>query len=180
MGKYKYRLYQSERERLHYALHSISLADGNIVLDSRVPTFYERAKELADQTWAPQSNWEATEVVLDDYDVFVFHQACLRPANTLTDASEWAREVFDPPEPADIDFYGKGWESARQSALKRSDYICEGCGKRQDQHRQEWDVGLHVHHQRPVREFENPTEAHTVENLEVLCVDCHNNRHTAK
>ena len=174
---HKYRLYRSERRRLHHALHGLSLGEGNVLWDDRVPSFYERAKELADQTWAAKSEWKAGDIVLDDYDVFVFHQACLRPADPLDEAAEWAREVFDPPQ-QNMEFYGVGWKSARQAALERANHICESCGTTQQQHRDNYEVGLHVHHQKPVRTFEHAPEAHTLSNLEVLCVDCHSERHS--
>lgn len=174
-----YRLYSSERRRIHHALHSISLDQGSVLWTSRVPGFYDRAKELADQTWANQSEWEPMQIVLDDYDVFVFHQACLRPADRLHEAAEWAREVFDPPHPdAGINFYGAGWSEARQAALEQANHVCERCELSQQEHRNEWSVGLHVHHQTPVRQFESPMDAHHQDNLKVLCVDCHSRAHS--
>lgn len=65
--------------------------------------------------------------------------------------------------------YGTGWWKARREALERDDYRCVRCEKTADELEQNPDV----HHIKPVREFENPEEAHTLTNLVSLCRSCH-------
>jgi hypothetical protein len=143
-----------------------------------VPGFYKRAKELADQCWAAESEWQAMHIVCDNYDLFVLHRACFIPREPLHNLADWAREVFDPPTRDDnIDFYSEGWVPARRQALEEADEICEQCGMSQKQHRRTWEVGLHVHHKQPVRLHDDPSDAHTPNNLEVLCIDCHADVH---
>lgn len=55
------------------------------------------------------------------------------------------------------------WKEARQAALAR-DRVCQDCGASED---------LHVHHIRPVKEHNDPEDAHHVGNLVVLCASCH-------
>lgn len=63
-----------------------------------------------------------------------------------------------------VDIYSaQEWQSARQRALAR-DKVCQDCGLEEK---------LHVHHIKPVREFEEPLEAHSLDNLVVLCQYCH-------
>jgi len=70
-------------------------------------------------------------------------------------------------------YRGTDWPALREKALQADDYRCQGCGRRDDDHRTEHGVGLHVHHIRPVTEFEEPADADTVDNLVPLCRDCH-------
>lgn len=65
------------------------------------------------------------------------------------------------------------WPALRERALEDNDYCCQGCGRHDDDHREEHGVGLHVHHIRPVTSFETPEDADTVDNLVPLCRDCH-------
>lgn len=69
------------------------------------------------------------------------------------------------------------WKKQRERALKRDDYTCQRCGLGLDAARESGkhppEVGLHVHHIRPFRSFEEPKQAHDLENLRTLCFDCH-------
>lgn len=65
--------------------------------------------------------------------------------------------------------YNQGWFKARREALERDDHKCQQCGIKAS----ELDRDLDVHHQKPVRDFENPSEAHYPDNLISLCRKCH-------
>lgn len=65
------------------------------------------------------------------------------------------------------DAYRHPWPEIRKQALERDNY-CQDCGAMDN---------LHVHHKTPVREFEDPSEAHTMDNVVVLCESCHWDRH---
>lgn len=61
-------------------------------------------------------------------------------------------------------YTGEAWETARRKAFDRDDSRCQSCGRRDE---------LHAHHVRPVRSFDTPEDAHFVDNLVVLCKQCH-------
>lgn len=65
--------------------------------------------------------------------------------------------------------YGTGWWQTRREALRRDDYQCKRCGATAEEIGQNPDV----HHITPVREFENPEDAHTLSNVVCLCRSCH-------
>lgn len=65
--------------------------------------------------------------------------------------------------------YGEGWYSARRGALDRDNHTCQDCGA----HQSDLDRGPSVHHITPVRKFDNPNEAHYLDNLVTLCQSCH-------
>lgn len=69
--------------------------------------------------------------------------------------------------------YGELWVDRRREALERDNYRCRGCGIGQEEHREKHDEGLQVHHIVPYRSFEEDIEAHRLDNLVSLCVDCH-------
>lgn len=70
--------------------------------------------------------------------------------------------------------YGRGWARVRKQALRRDGYRCRVCQKSKD------DIGRNpdVHHIVPLRTFIESDEhekedAHTLDNVVSLCVDCH-------
>jgi len=70
--------------------------------------------------------------------------------------------------------YGKGWNETRRNALERDEYECQVCGKTKA------EIGRNpdVHHIVPVRVFADAegyekSDAHFLENVVSLCVDCH-------
>lgn len=65
--------------------------------------------------------------------------------------------------------YGQGWWRIRRQALRRDDHTCQLCGISRTDLGQEPDV----HHIRPVRTFDDPEDAHTLENVVCLCRRCH-------
>lgn len=69
--------------------------------------------------------------------------------------------------------YGEGWPQQRKKALKRDNYTCRACGMTRDEHRSEYGLDISVHHIVPVRDFEKPEEAHSLENLVTACASCH-------
>lgn len=69
--------------------------------------------------------------------------------------------------------YSGRWEENRAEALERAGFECQSCGMTQEQHSEEYGFELHVHHVRPVGEYEDYDDAHNMENLAALCLDCH-------
>ena len=68
-------------------------------------------------------------------------------------------------------FYNNGWWPAKLAALDRDAHTCRVCGATRDDLERNPDV----HHIIPVREFADPEDAPTVDNLICLCVTCHRN-----
>jgi 5-methylcytosine-specific restriction endonuclease McrA len=65
--------------------------------------------------------------------------------------------------------YGKKWWRIRREALERDGHRCQHCGVGATELGQEPDV----HHITPVREFDQPSKAHTLQNVISLCRPCH-------
>ena len=65
--------------------------------------------------------------------------------------------------------YGRTWWRIRRQALERDGYECQRCGAGPDELGRNPDV----HHHRPVRSFDDPADAHTMENVVTLCRRCH-------
>lgn len=72
-------------------------------------------------------------------------------------------------ESNDANSYNKGWIELRRRAIRRDGESCQKCGV----HKSTLDYDLDVHHLKPVREFEDPTDAHTLSNVICLCRSCH-------
>jgi len=80
--------------------------------------------------------------------------------------SKWLSEAFA----------GEGWNETRRKALKRDGHACRLCG------RTGAEIGRNpdVHHITPVRVFEgieelSTADAHRLDNVVSLCVECHRN-----
>jgi len=65
--------------------------------------------------------------------------------------------------------YSGSWFKARSDRLEKDNYACVVCGKGKDELGRNPDV----HHVVPVLEFNNPDDAHTVDNLITLCREHH-------
>lgn len=69
--------------------------------------------------------------------------------------------------------YNKRFNENRAVALQRDEKQCQVCGMTSKQHRSEYDMDLHVHHIQPVSSFDEPGNAHSLENLITLCLPHH-------
>lgn len=67
--------------------------------------------------------------------------------------------------------YGGAWWATRRQALQRDGHKCRSCGATREELGQEPDV----HHIRPVRKFDDPQDAHRLDNVVSLCRSCHRN-----
>lgn len=85
-----------------------------------------------------------------------------------------AREEREYPGPTIGNNYSSLWRRRRENALERDRYECTNCGLSEEAHIEQFDRGLHVHHIRPLRTFDDAREAHMTENLETVCLNCHN------
>ena len=72
------------------------------------------------------------------------------------------------------EYYGDNWMRRRRKALRRDGFECQRCGITRTDHRDRNGIGLDVHHQTPIRTFQSPTDANTLDNLVTLCRSCHN------
>lgn len=66
-------------------------------------------------------------------------------------------------------YYGKTWSQMRDRVRDRDDNICQLCGIGEKENGRKPDV----HHIEPVRLFEDPNDAHFMENMIQLCRSCH-------
>lgn len=70
--------------------------------------------------------------------------------------------------------YGEGWNlQKRKQVLERDDYQCQECRMSQEEHKDTLGNSLHVHHIVPYRIFDDNSEANRLENLVLLCAECH-------
>ena len=69
------------------------------------------------------------------------------------------------------------WQELRSQVLEWDDYQCQSCGMTEEEHQEEFETGLNVHHVTDIAEFEDPDDANTIENLQTLCVECHGAQH---
>lgn len=60
----------------------------------------------------------------------------------------------------------------KRQALERDNYECQDCGKT----REEIGRNPDVHHMKPVRSFDEESDAHYLENVISVCVQCHKDR----
>lgn len=75
---------------------------------------------------------------------------------------------METPESIKKFYHSKRWKQVRQIVLLKYNGRCCECGK----------VGSEVHHKIPltVKNVSNPVVALGIENLELLCSECHNSK----
>lgn len=64
-------------------------------------------------------------------------------------------------------YYGANWAEQRDAARERDDHECQVCGHGGS------DRALDVHHIHPIRTYDTPEKANTLDNLITLCRSCH-------
>ena len=72
------------------------------------------------------------------------------------------------------DVYHGTWYDNRRKALERDGYECRACGMSREAHKEKYDRDLEVHHVVPVKQFDDPLDAHSLGNLVTACRKCHN------
>ena len=65
--------------------------------------------------------------------------------------------------------YNGDWFQVKRQALERDDHRCQYCGKTRTEIGREPDV----HHIEPIRGFDDPQDAHSLDNVVCLCRSCH-------
>ena len=74
----------------------------------------------------------------------------------------------------DEPYYGANWTEQRRKALERDGNQCSKCGITAEEHEKSTGIGLDVHRRTPIRTFDDPEDANTLDNLVTLCRACHN------
>jgi 5-methylcytosine-specific restriction endonuclease McrA len=70
----------------------------------------------------------------------------------------------------------RNWLSLKKEIRKRDKFCCRICGKTTEENKR----SLQVHHINPFKNFQNPDDANTPQNLVSLCNSCHNQARTQK
>ena len=65
--------------------------------------------------------------------------------------------------------YTGTWSKVRRQALERDNHTCQSCGATRDELGQEPDV----HHIVTIKEYDDPEQAHRLDNVICLCRSCH-------
>lgn len=66
-------------------------------------------------------------------------------------------------------YYGVDWPDIAEKVRKRDNYVCQRCGKPQE----EVYSSLHVHHIKKFKNFDSKERANQMDNLVSLCFSCH-------
>lgn len=71
------------------------------------------------------------------------------------------------------DYYGPNWYDQRREALRRDQHRCQRCRITEPDHIENNGRGLHIHHIKPFRTFDDFEKANDLGNLKALCTRCH-------
>jgi hypothetical protein len=81
-------------------------------------------------------------------------------------ANKWKSEELGEGRYDEQLYYGGNWRNVREKVIER-DSNCQICGHDGSEYRHE------VHHITPLQEFDSPKEANKLDNLILLCSNCH-------
>ena len=162
---------------LYYPSEKAGLFCPACVQDADVTCLPPRPKQRNSRTTVDCAHCDARLEVFDhrlaEQDDFFCDRACYTAWLAEQRRQEGVWSASDNPNWQDgADWsgrYGAGWSRARNQALDRDAHTCQRCGASRA------DLGQNpdVHHLEPVRTFEEPAAAHTLENLVSLCRACH-------
>ncbi len=110
-----------------------------------------------------------TPYYLENFDYFFCNIEC----RTKWRQENWTGEDNPKWEGGYEGYYGPSWVHQRRKALERDGYKCKACGLSEEEQRKKFDRGLHVHHIKPFREFNDHKKANKLDNLITLCQECH-------
>lgn len=80
---------------------------------------------------------------------------------------------------------GRNWSSVRESAIQRDDEQCIECGMSRSEHTERFNRDLNVHHIVPrktfiEREDRSIDDANELDNLQTLCIPCHQRKEVSQ
>jgi len=132
--------------------------------------------------------WEGGKIELecehcgDTFETWPFksdRRFCSQSCTREWQSEEWVGENNPFYKGSHGDYCGPDWPEQREERLEIDGWECAICGKSNEEHKQEYGNGLHVHHIHPRRSFRDEDgsidwdEANAPENLISLCVSCH-------
>ncbi|WP_123538875.1 HNH endonuclease [Halosimplex salinum] len=140
--------------------------------------------EFRSNNWTGEKapNWKGGEVTLnceqcgDEYKLIPAEAergsrfcsiAC--KATHMRESGQWRKENNPRWTGGERPKYNGNWVYARKQARERDSFECQLCGV----HESEFERELDVHHIIRVADFDDPQQAHTLENLVTLCRSCH-------
>lgn len=130
---------------------------------------------------------ETTKSVCDVCGETHFRSSCPNgPHDTFDRLSDDKKSVSHRPDETSSTYetnHSDDWEEQRLKAKRRDLARCQDCGMSESEHSRRDDLfgsGLHVHHKTPARDFDDPADAHFLENLVTLCDSCHKQRTTGE
>lgn len=108
---------------------------------------------------------------------FSRYKSKLKHADTPTCSTECASELLSqlnsgenhPQWKGGHHYYGANWYPMREKVRERDGNVCQVCERGKDK----YGRVPAVHHIVPVIEFDDPTEAHTMDNMVQVCQWCH-------
>lgn len=134
------------------------------------PECVEEADEFLGKPFAETVDVERIERTCDYCDKSMVMLECNRRQGHGRFCSNECRNSWMSDQWGDGEaVYNGCWREVRREVLDRDDYRCQKCGVTSIELGQNPDV----HHIKPVRTFDNPQEAHSVNNLISLCKSCH-------
>lgn len=94
---------------------------------------------------------------------------CSRPCLAEWQSENWRGEGHPAWDGGWNDERIRNWTKVKRQTLERDNHRCQNCEASVEDLGQEPDI----HHIVPLREFDDPTRAHTLDNLIALCRACH-------
>jgi len=138
----------------------------------------KRCEDCKDLTGKTNPNWSGSKEISECRncgEAFEFYPSNKKglycPSCVSNGEVRWGEDNLEPFEGDGESEYGSEWRRISSKVRRRDNHTCQMCGVAQEEYRLE--QALDVHHIKPIREFNNPKDAHTLDNLVTLCRKCH-------
>jgi hypothetical protein len=129
--------------------------------------------EFVECSWCSEELWRPKSQLSEMGDYSIDNHFCDKSCEKSWKRKHWTGEDHPSWDGGSPGHRGKSWPEMRRKALDRDGYCCRVCGMSREEHYDQYDMDLEVHHKIPAKGFDNVDDSNFLINLATTCASCH-------